>query len=148
WQSGQGPAADDDGHIYLMAGNGTFDEAGNNYGDSFVKLDPHAVISGVLPVVDSFTPYDQAQLAVLDHDLGSVGPVMITGTRLLLGGAKSGKLYLLDADDLGGYQEGPDDGDRVVQSIQATLPHTIPLFGAPIVWYSPSGPKLYMWPSN
>ena len=40
WQSGQGPAADVDGNVYLMTGNGTFDADtdGRNYGDSFVKL--------------------------------------------------------------------------------------------------------------
>ena len=40
WQSGQGPAADDDGSVYLITGNGTFDanRGGQNYGDSFVKL--------------------------------------------------------------------------------------------------------------
>ena len=40
WQSGQGPAADADGNIYLVTGNGTFDASsgGANYGDSFVKL--------------------------------------------------------------------------------------------------------------
>ena len=40
WQSGQGPAADADGNVYLMTGNGTFDanSGGQNYGNSFVKL--------------------------------------------------------------------------------------------------------------
>ena len=40
WQSGQGPAADADGNVYLMTGNGKFDADtnGQNYGDSFVKL--------------------------------------------------------------------------------------------------------------
>ena len=40
WQSGQGPAADAEGNVYVMTANGTFDGDTNkkNYGDSFVKL--------------------------------------------------------------------------------------------------------------
>src|SRR5262245_41579178 len=38
WQSGQGPAADSEGNVYLMIGNGTFDATKKNFGSSFVKL--------------------------------------------------------------------------------------------------------------
>src|SRR5206468_11711059 len=40
WQAGSGPAADFDGNIYVMTGNGLFNanSGGPSYGDSFVKL--------------------------------------------------------------------------------------------------------------
>jgi DNA-binding beta-propeller fold protein YncE len=43
WQAGGGVAADPDGNLYVITGNGTFDAdaslgSGIDYGDSFVKL--------------------------------------------------------------------------------------------------------------
>jgi hypothetical protein len=146
WQSGQGLAADTDGQIYLITGNGHFEQATHDYADSFVKLDPHAVVSGVLPVASSFTPNDQQQLESLDADLGSGGPLIIPGTGLIIGLGKAGKLYLVDKDDMGGYQEGPANSDRVIQSFQAAPTTLYPLSGTPVYWNSPSGPRFYLWP--
>jgi len=148
WQSGQGLAADEAGKIYALVGNGSFDQDDGDYGESFVKLDPAGVVTGVLPVADSFTPFDQALLSERDFDLGSFGPVMLPGTRLLLGGAKSGKLYLVNGDDLGGYQQGPGGTDRVVESFQAAALNSYALNGAPVYWSSPGGPRLYFWPAG
>jgi hypothetical protein len=146
WQSGQGLAADADGKIYLITGNGDTDNDTIDYGNSIVKLDPQAVVSGVLPVASSFTPYDNHLLNELDADLGSGGPMIIPGTSLLIGVGKNGRLYMLDKDDLGGYQEGPGQRDRVIQSFQSTPAPFYPLRGTPVFWNSPSGPRLYQWP--
>jgi hypothetical protein len=145
WQSGQGLAADEDGKIYLITGNGDTSNDEIDYGGSFVKLDPAGVISGVLPVVDWFAPYDRHALDEVDADLGSGGPLLIPNTHLVLGVGKNGRMYLLDQDDLGGYQEGPDGGDRVLQSFQSTIPRLYPLRGTPVFWNSPAGPRLYQW---
>jgi hypothetical protein len=148
WQAGQGPAADADGNVYVMTGNAPYDAETGDYGDSFLKLNPHAVVSDTLPVVDSFTPFDQADLDVYDLDLGSGGPLLIPGTHLLLGGGKPGKFYLLDQDDMGGYQQGADGMDRVVQSFQATILHNNVAYhirGTPVFWTSPNGPRFYLW---
>jgi outer membrane protein assembly factor BamB len=54
WMSGQGPAVDEAGNIYVSTGNGPFDGR-DNWGDSLLKLalaDDHFVI------VDSFTPFN------------------------------------------------------------------------------------------
>jgi hypothetical protein len=145
WQSGQGPAADADGNIYLMTGNGRYSNGTGDYGDSFVKLNPHAAISGTLPVTDTFTPYDQSVLEAHDFDLGSGGPMLIPGRQLLLGGGKSGILYLLSQADMGGYEQGPGDTDRVVQSFQATITNAVASQGTPVFWNSPSGSRIYQW---
>src|SRR2546425_62140 len=60
WMSGTGPAADADGNIYVITGNGTFDTAAprTNYGDSFIRLSP----AGGLSVPDFFTPADPFDL--------------------------------------------------------------------------------------
>ena len=97
WQSGQGPAADSEGNVYLVTGNGTFnaDSGGQNLGNSFVKLK----LEGQNFVVkDYFTPCNFNFLNQLDLDLGSAGPVLlpVTPGRIVSGG-KEGVLYVLSA---------------------------------------------------
>ena len=88
WQSGYGPAADAEGHVYLITGNGTFDSADQgrqNYGNSFVKL---KLEGAQIVVKDFFTPCNQKFLNDLDLDLGSAGPVLVPGppARMVSGG--------------------------------------------------------------
>jgi len=124
WQAGGGPAADVDGTIFLATGNGTFDAntGGSDYGDSFLHLSP---ASSGLTVLDYFTPYDQQTLASNDLDLGSGGVLLLPDqdtpdTHELLGGGKTGTLYLVDRDNMGGYNSLGDT--QIVQSIpQASL---------------------------
>jgi hypothetical protein len=119
WQAGGGPAADVDGTIFLATGNGTFDAntGGSDYGDSFLHLSP---ASSGLTVLDYFTPYDQQTLASNDLDLGSGGVLLLPDqdaphTHELLGGGKTGTLYLVDRDNMGGYNSVDDS--QIVQSI-------------------------------
>jgi hypothetical protein len=117
WQSGASPAADEVGNIYVMTGNGDFNadtSGGRDYGDSFIKLSP------LLAVEDYFTPYNQASLDTNDADLGSGGPVLLPdqsgpNPHLVIGAGKEGTLYLLDRDNLGGYNSV--DNSQIVQSI-------------------------------
>jgi hypothetical protein len=118
WQSGGGPAADSDGTIFLATANGTFDGTqGSDYGDSLIHLS--AAADG-LAVLDSFTPYDQATLFADDIDLGSGGVVLLpdqTGPypHEMVGGGKEMTLYLVDRDNMGGYNSS--DNNQVIQSI-------------------------------
>jgi hypothetical protein len=148
WQSGQGLAVDADGYLYLITGNGTFnaDAGGNDYGDSFVKLDPANLVNGRLTVADWFTPYNQSYLDAHDIDLGSAGTLLIPNTNLILGGGKEGKLYLLNRSNLGHYT-GPTGPDNVVQSFQVTslVSNTGHIHGSPVYWNSPNGPLVYVW---
>ena len=117
WQSGNGPAADVSGNIYLMTGNGDFNAestGGRDYGDSFIKLSPQ------LTVEDYFTPFDQANLDINDSDLGSGGPVLLPDqvgpyAHLLIGAGKEGVIYLLNRDNLGKYNAS--DNSQIVQSL-------------------------------
>jgi outer membrane protein assembly factor BamB len=89
WQAGNGPAADTDGNVYIMTGNGGFDGV-QNFGSSFLKL------SQDLEVLGYFTPQNYQCLNYLDVDLGSAGPMLIPDTSLVVGGGKEGVFYLLD----------------------------------------------------
>jgi hypothetical protein len=136
WQSGQGPAADSEGNIYVATGNGNWDlsTGGLDYGDSVVKLRP------ALSVADWFTPFNQSALDAQDLDLGSTGPLLLPGTHLLLQGDKSGMLYLLDANNLGHWQAGSDS--QIVQSFHASIGH---IHGSPVCWTGPRGTWCYVW---
>src|SRR5713226_9010554 len=74
--AGAAPAADAEGHIYCITGNGKFDaDMGEmDFGDSFLKLTPSG---DGLVVADYFTPYNQALLDATDVDLGSGPPLLL-----------------------------------------------------------------------
>ena len=105
WESGMGMAADAAGNLYVVTGNGTVGTPGDpaalrNRGESALKL----VRSGAtLQVASYFTPGNYAFLDLYDLDYGSMGGLLIPGSAHYLTGAKDGRLYLLDRDDMGGY---------------------------------------------
>lgn len=91
WQSGRGPAADTQGNIYAITGNGDYDGA-QNFGESFVKISPAGSAT-----VDSFTPADWKSLSDNDFDI-SAGPALIPGTHTVIGADKGGTLYVINGD--------------------------------------------------
>jgi hypothetical protein len=163
WQSGQGLASDDAGNLYFNTGNGGFDvaEAGRvNYGNSLVKLrlEPDPAHSGkeTFVVKGSFTPCDQAYLNCSDKDLGSAGPLLLGGSKIITGG-KEGRVYLLDTNHWGhftGAGIGPGNNCNnspppvchndaaVLQEFQATVGH---IHGSPVFWPGPQKGFVYAW---
>jgi hypothetical protein len=103
WMAGGAPAADSSNNLYVITGNGNFDGT-SNFGDSFLKLSTGSTIS----MTSFFAPSDQASLNGSDLDLGSGGAAILVDAplapfpRLVIGGGKEGKLYLLSRDSLGG----------------------------------------------
>jgi hypothetical protein len=159
WQSGQGPAADADGNIYVMTGNGTFDadRGGKNLGNSFVKL---RLEGQDLVVQDFFTPCNQQFLNQTDLDVGSAGPLLVPDTppRIVSGG-KEGVLYVLSAASLGKYAPSPSAPDcqngNAVQQVQAFeievhngQAHYGNIHGSPVFWKGPDTGRIYAWGEN
>lgn len=91
WQSGRGPAADRQGNIYLMTGNGDYDGV-RNFGESFIKVSGQGTAA-----LDSFAPSDWKSMSENDFDL-SAGPALVTGTHTLIGADKLGNLYVINGD--------------------------------------------------
>jgi hypothetical protein len=63
WMAGQGAAADADGNLYVLTGNGDFDGV-SQWGESFLKLKyapPSGGNVGKLEVVDHWTPWTDFQ---------------------------------------------------------------------------------------
>jgi hypothetical protein len=125
WHAGSAPAADADGNIFVATGNGTFDAAtgGMDFGDSLVKF--VAPTSGQMPLLDYFTPFNQADMEVQDNDFGSGGPMLLpqqpAGSphrNLLVMGDKTGTLYVVDRDNPGKFDP---NGNRIVQTLSGQL---------------------------
>ncbi len=120
WQSDAGAAADTDGNVYVVTGNGDFNAntGGRDFGDSVLKL---RLQGQKLVVRDYFTPFNQKALDARDGDLGSQGPVLLgvqagAHPHMLAIAGKQGKLYLLDRDALGKFHEGADT--QILQAIK------------------------------
>lgn len=130
WMSGGGLASDDSGSIFFATGNG--------YASQLAKVpvagfDPPTALEeaavhmtqnedGSLDIVDFFMPWEKEALDGGDQDLGT-SPLEILPSQFSCGDykrigvvtGKSGKTYWLNLDDLGGYRNGADGLDDVIQ---------------------------------
>jgi hypothetical protein len=144
WHAAGGLAADAQGNVYAVTGNGqnnpnsfSAGSGGRDYGNSIIKLSPS------LTLLDYFTPFNQEFMERTDQDLGSGGPMLVPGTNLLVSGEKLGSLYIVDRSNMGRYN--PNNNNQIVQNWQAVNGH---LHGAPAYWNGPNGPHIYVWSEN
>jgi len=132
WGSGNGPALDASGNIYVETGNGVFDGT-SNFSDSVVKLSPAGA------VLDYFTPFDQGVMQSNDIDLGSSGPIILpdavgtAGHPPMIATGKVGVVYLLDQTNLGKYNSTNHDLGEVSIGFN-TSNITSGFFGQPAYW--------------
>ncbi|HEX4646141.1 MAG TPA: hypothetical protein VH598_11085, partial [Verrucomicrobiae bacterium] len=142
WMSGQGPAADAGGNIFLTVGNGTVDA--NDFGESFLKLSPPT--NGLIMTVASyFIPFNWSFLNGSDLDLGTAGLLLIPGANLAISGGKTGTMYLVNRDNMGGLSGGNAD-TNIVQSF--TPNGNSEIHGGPVWWTGPNGSFMYVWPDS
>ncbi|HVW09702.1 MAG TPA: PQQ-binding-like beta-propeller repeat protein, partial [Bryobacteraceae bacterium] len=123
WDGGAAPAADSNGNIFLVSGNGSFDGA-QNLGESYIKLSS----AGGLGVADYFTPFNYASLNGADLDTGSAGVALIgdeagsaAHPHLMTGAGKEGRIYLLDRDNMGKLSTSGSDS-QIPQSVLGDMP--------------------------
>ncbi|HWD21228.1 MAG TPA: pyrrolo-quinoline quinone [Verrucomicrobiae bacterium] len=115
WSSGAGMAADTNGNIYALAGNGTFETNlvngfpnSNDFGNSFLKF---STTARKLGVADYFCMSNTVSESGVDADLGSGGalvlPDMTDGSgqvrQLAVGAGKDSIIYLVDRANLGQF---------------------------------------------
>lgn len=131
WMSGDGPAADNSGNIYLLAGNGAFETkldshgfpSKGDFGNAFLKL---GTDNGKLFVDDYFDMHDIISESRKDLDLGSGGEIVLPDMKdadgktvhLAVGAGKDDAIYIVNRDAMGKfnpdrndiYQEVPNTG--------------------------------------
>lgn len=133
WMSGGGLASDDRGSIFFATGNGYASQLadipvnGREPPTALEEAAVHMTINddGSLSIIDFFMPWEKRALDGADKDLGT-SPLEILPSQFSCGDVtrigvvtgKSGKTYWLNLDDLGGYMNGPNKGDRVIQVYQ------------------------------
>jgi outer membrane protein assembly factor BamB len=122
WMTGNGPAVDQAGYIYMLLGNGTFDptldEHGfpteRDFGNAFVKLEARG---NYLGVYDYFVMHNTAAESNGDEDLGSGGLVVLPDMKdaqgnvrhLAVGAGKDQAIYVVNRDAMGKFNPGNDD---------------------------------------
>ena len=132
WMSGSGPAADSDGNIYLLDGNGTFDTtldangfpSNGDFGNGFLKL---SMQNGTLALADYFEMGAQQEENGTDQDLGSGGTVLLPDQtdasgktlHLAVGAGKDSNLYVVSRDSMGKFNPM---GDAIFQELRAFFP--------------------------
>ena len=121
WMTGDGPAADREGNVYLLTGNGTFDTkldpegfpSSGDYGNAFVKLGASA---NHLAVTDYFTMHDTVEQTEQDEDIGSGGILLLPDVEdssgnlrhLAVGAGKDQIIYIVDRDSMGKFNPSED----------------------------------------
>jgi hypothetical protein len=129
WQSGGGLVSDIPGRIVLASGNGVSPSPAASgappatLSESVIGLTVGA--EGRLAPSQFFAPSDAPTLDQNDEDLGSGGPIALPtesfGTKahphLIVEDGKDGRVFLIDADNMGGYQQGPKGSDSVLQEL-------------------------------
>jgi hypothetical protein len=149
WHGGGGLAADVPdpanhpyGRMFAATGNGTFDATtppSNNmdFGDGILRFD---LANGAINIQDSFTPMNQAVLNGADRDLGSGGVVLLPDQsgahpHELVQVGKSGSIYVVDRDAMGGYSTS---SNNVVQAFESKIGG---IWGLPAYWNG----NVYTW---
>jgi hypothetical protein len=149
WQSGGGPSADSNHNVYVETGRGKFEAylGVPDYGESFLRLNTVVPLS-----VDYFTPCDQDKLFATGQDIGSSAPVLLPDSagsvlqpHLMIGAAKNGSLYVLNRDNLGGYNPPCPESAAGVQVVVPTGDTPIPpILSTPLFWND----AVYVAPAN
>jgi hypothetical protein len=115
WMAGAGPAADANGNIYFIIGNGDFDTtltsaglpSNGDCGNCFVKVAP----APKMALSDYFTPLNTVAESNADVDFGSGGPVLLPDLtdsagvthHLAVGAGKDQNIYVVDRDHMGKF---------------------------------------------
>lgn len=133
WMSGMGLSTDGN-RLFWVSGNGAGHENQGTpaSGSSGCRTLGEACVNlgigegGKLSLTDYFQPYDYQNMDGGDQDFGSGGialldPTVFKGTgvsKIAVTAGKNGKIYVLNANNLGGYRLGPGQTDGIIQTIE------------------------------
>jgi hypothetical protein len=154
WMAGAGPAADAQGNVYLLDGNGTFDTTltatgfpnAGDFGNAFVKI----ATTGGLSVADYFATFDTVSASNADTDLGSGGSLVLpdfvdaTGrTRhLAVGAGKDSHIYVVDRDSMGKWNASSNQNYQDLTGALGGSVFSMPAYFDNTLYYGASGRTL------
>lgn len=138
WMSGGGLASDNPGRMFFATGNGYASQLaddpvpGRQPPTSLEEAVVNMAINsdGSITPTDFFIPWEKRDLDGMDKDLGTSGFVLMEPSvfktdsvkRIGAVAGKTGKLYFLNVDNLGGYQMGANRKDDILQTVQMAAP--------------------------
>ncbi|MDQ2787137.1 MAG: PQQ-binding-like beta-propeller repeat protein [Chloroflexota bacterium] len=143
----------DTDRIYAATGNGTFDAAHHDWGDSVVALNPDGTGNGNGDPLDSYTPTNFQLLQNNDTDLGSTAPAILPTPpgcavpHLAVQGGKDGKIRLLNLDNLSGMGGPGHIGGEIAGSL-VDVPGSGEMLTAPAVWTNPGDSTTWAFTST
>jgi hypothetical protein len=156
WAAGAGPAADSNGNIYFLMGNGTFETTldangfpiDGDYGNAIMKLSTR---KGQLAVADYFNMFDTLAESNADEDLGSGGAMVVPNFKdssgvahnLVVGAGKDQNIYLANRANMGKFN--PGNNNQLYQEITGELSGSVfsaPAFANKTIYYGPVGDKI------
>jgi outer membrane protein assembly factor BamB len=160
WMAGAGLAADQQGNIFLLDANGSFDSglntagfpANGDFGNSFLKI---STSGNVLTPADYFAAYNVQAESDADQDLGSGGAMLLPDqtdaggvTRhLAVGAGKDTNIYVVDRDNMGKFNA--INNNAVYQQVTNALPGgawSMPALFNNTVYYAGVGDHLKAFP--
>jgi len=155
WMSGDGPAVDSAGNVYLLTGNGRFETTLNasgfpnqgDFGNSFLKI---AGGSGTLSVADYFAMSREVSESASDDDLGSGGEMLLpdltdstkTVKHLVVGAGKDGNIYIVDRDNMGKFDANANHIWQEIDGVVVGAVFSSPAYFNSRVYYGDSNGTL------
>ena len=145
WESGTGMAADAQGNLYVVIGNGTVGLNGDptnltNRGESALKLTPS---SNSLTINSYFTPGNFQYLEDNDLDYGTMGSFLIPNSNYYFTSCKDGNIYLLNKNNMGGYNAVTNQVQQTITLSSNSNMHCQPAYGV-----GSNYEFVYIWPEN
>lgn len=162
WAAGAGPAADANGNIYFLDGNGTFETSldGNgfpvngDYGNAIMKL---STKKGQLAVADYFNMFNTISESDADEDLGSGGAMVVPNFKdssgvvhsLVVGAGKDQNIYLANRTNMGKFN--PNNNNQLYQEVTGELGGSVfsaPAFANKRIYYGAVGQAIKAFAFN
>ncbi len=141
WGRG-GVAIGRQGDIYATTGDAPFNPAGNEFGDSFLRLAPRT-----LELRDYFTPPDWRYVTRLDLDIATTTPVLFPwhGLQLAAFGGKQGLIYLVNTARPGGSTHQRDLYTSPIYSNAVATFQQRGIWGEMSVWRDSANGATYLY---
>jgi hypothetical protein len=139
--------------VFIMTGNGPFDDSALNWGDSLLALNPDGSGGANGLPLDSYTPDTYANLDTRDADFGSASIAILPappGTaaayqHIAMAGGKDGCVRLVDLSALGGIGGEIDKFDFAGGGSCDSGSNSSDIKPQPAVWVNPADQSTWIY---